>query len=196
MGRRKSTRTCDFEGCERKHMAKGLCSVHYWRARTYGDPAAPVGSRFSGTDLERLGYYSALNPATGCVEWTGARNETGYGVTMIAGTRRTILTHRLALRARGIDVAGKVVRHLVCDNPPCINPDHLAVGTHADNVGDKVRKGRQRRAAGDAVQHAIYVEYMIRRPEEPRVAWDLAAKYGVAHTTIREYVRQHRRKYA
>lgn len=184
MGRRKSTRTCDIEGCERKHLATGLCRLHYHRKREYGDPRTKTKPMFIGTDLERLDHYSALNPETGCVEWTGARNEAGYGVTMMAGTRRTILTHRLALRARGIDVTGRVVRHLVCDNPPCINPDHLAVGTHADNVMDKVRKGRQGKKFSRAVEHAIYIEHSIRSLDEAAVTESLARKYGVSKSTI------------
>lgn len=192
MGRPKSTRVCDVPECGRKHMALGLCSPHYQRHREYGDPLAEVRPVFVGTDLERLDHYSRLDPETGCIEWTGCLNDAGYGVTMIAGTRRTILVHRLALQARGVDIAGRVVRHLVCDNPPCINPDHLAVGSHADNVQDKVRKGRQRRSAATAMSHAVYVEYEIRSLTETHVADILAEKYGTSRAPIYRAVKKWR----
>lgn len=79
---------------------------------------------------------------TPCVEFEGAKNKNGYGVLpkAVHGSR---LAHRAMLAEKlGRPVVG-VSRHS-CDNPPCINPEHLAEGTHADNVDDKVSRGRQR----------------------------------------------------
>ncbi len=78
---------------------------------------------------------------SGCWEWPGAKNAGGYGVLGIG--RRTELAHRVALTLWLGRPAGPVVRHKECDNPACCNPLHLAGGSHADNVGDKVAKGRQ-----------------------------------------------------
>ncbi len=67
-------------------------------------------------------------------------NTNGYGFVTVGGRR--VAAHRLAWALHnGADPTGKVVMH-TCDNPPCINPEHLVLGTHADNVADKVRKGR------------------------------------------------------
>lgn len=75
-----------------------------------------------------------------CVEYRGARNADGYGVLPVPvdGSR---LAHRAALAEKlGRPVQG-VARHS-CDNPPCINQDHLLEGTQADNIADAVARGR------------------------------------------------------
>jgi hypothetical protein len=77
--------------------------------------------------------------ATLCVEWTGARTSRGYGAKWHEG--RLWLAHRLVMLQHHVPIAGLFVMHR-CDNPPCINPDHLTVGTHADNMADCTSKGR------------------------------------------------------
>lgn len=75
-----------------------------------------------------------------CVEWEGTRNRNGYGILghAVHGSR---LAHRAALAGKlGRPVRGKA-RH-TCDNPPCVNPEHLLEGTQADNVADAVARGR------------------------------------------------------
>ncbi len=77
---------------------------------------------------------------TGCIEWEKARYANGYGKVGIGG--KTKYAHRVAYELEyGPIPDGMCVMHS-CDNPPCINPDHLSVGTHADNVRDKTEKGR------------------------------------------------------
>lgn len=86
--------------------------------------------------------------ASGCWEWTGARFPFGHGRCTHFG--RTMGTHRVAwLLFRGGIPTGKCVLHK-CDNPPCVNPDHLYIGTKADNVRDAETRGRARHPAGDA----------------------------------------------
>jgi hypothetical protein len=80
---------------------------------------------------------------SGCWEFAGARDSAGYGRIGI-GHRNSALAHRVAWNLWTGDDP-EVVRHAICDNPPCCNPLHLAAGSHADNVTDKVRKGRQTR---------------------------------------------------
>lgn len=79
-----------------------------------------------------------------CIEWEGSRNEKNYGMVFIK--RRKFYAHRIAYcKAHNIDIEsikGKVVRH-TCDNPPCVNPDHLILGTQADNVADMISRNRQ-----------------------------------------------------
>jgi len=80
-----------------------------------------------------------------CWPWSGRRQRTGYGIVTIA--QRKLGAHRVALGwaiGRPL-VSNEVARHLVCDNPPCVNPAHLAVGSNIDNNRDKVEKGRSNR---------------------------------------------------
>lgn len=76
-----------------------------------------------------------------CWEWVSHRNGDGYGKYSLV--RRAVSAHRLAAAAAGLRVAGQVVRHS-CDNARCVNPRHLEVGTHADNVRDRDVRGRGR----------------------------------------------------
>lgn len=77
-----------------------------------------------------------------CWEWPGARDRDGYGVKTYQGRQWRV--HRLAyMQATGEDPGELHVLH-ACDNPPCYRPSHLRVGTNAENVADKVERGRAR----------------------------------------------------
>jgi hypothetical protein len=79
-------------------------------------------------------------PNTGCWLWMGCVNRDGYGGIRVDG--RTLGTHRFAaLLTFGPIPDGLVVMHR-CDNPPCVNPAHLRLGTDSDNARDKAVKGR------------------------------------------------------
>lgn len=78
--------------------------------------------------------------ASGCIEWAGWRMAAGYGSMYHRG--RSQPTHRLAyMAAKGPIPDGLFVLHS-CDNPPCINPDHLSVGTNKDNILQCIERGR------------------------------------------------------
>lgn len=78
-----------------------------------------------------------------CWEWTGASMRDGYGHAKRLG--RTVAVHRAAaaLKARRSELDGLHVLH-TCDNPKCVRPDHLRVGTHADNMAEMHARGRAR----------------------------------------------------
>lgn len=81
---------------------------------------------------------------SGCHEWTGTRNRQGYGVVCIAIDKKPtgIPAPRLQwMHCHGEIPEGMVVMH-TCDNPCCVNPDHLRLGTYGDNINDCVAKGR------------------------------------------------------
>ena len=88
-------------------------------------------------------FYRKISPTAndqGCLEWLGASHKDGYGRFGIAG--RLFQSTRIAFFvATGIDPLNMDVCHK-CDNPPCCNPDHLFLGTRADNVKDMISKGR------------------------------------------------------
>lgn len=95
------------------------------------------------TIQERLERNSIPVPLAGCWLWTGHVDRCGYG--KICVNHRNINSHRAAWAAfRGPIPDGLHVLHS-CDVPSCINPDHLFLGTHADNMRDRMVKGRYRR---------------------------------------------------
>lgn len=131
---------------------------------------------------------------TPCLEWSGAKTR-GYGSRRYKG--RTVYAHRLAYcEAHGLgleDIAGQVVRHK-CDNPPCCNPDHLELGTQAENVQDSLDRGRHANPRALTQEDAEE----IRRRYEPwrGTRWHpnpngqsaLAREYGVSQSVIQKIV--------
>lgn len=87
-------------------------------------------------------FYSRVSPEpnTGCWLWTGAVNDSGYGVIAVGGRQRRATFAALVLHGRTPE-AGVYVLHR-CDQPACVNPDHLFTGTQLDNMKDCVSKGR------------------------------------------------------
>lgn len=80
-----------------------------------------------------------------CWEWIGANKVEGYGRTRLHG--KTVLAHRLSyclannVTLLDLNKSKLLVRHR-CDNPPCCNPAHLHLGTHAQNMADRTERGR------------------------------------------------------
>lgn len=141
--------------------------------------------------------------ALGCWEWRGVKSRTGYGkfhTPRIQGTeRKPIHAHRFSYEVNfGPIPEGLFVLHK-CDNPACTRPDHLWVGSIADNVRDSMAKGRnsppprppkhfantenfKRGSEHYAARLTANQVHEIRRSTERGV--DLAARLGVAQTTI------------
>lgn len=95
----------------------------------------------SATVLARFEQRYVTVPEAGCWLWIGRAKPKGYGRIGI-GRNKQFAAHRVSWELfRGEIPAGMCVCHK-CDTPSCVNPDHLFLGTHADNAGDRQRKGR------------------------------------------------------
>jgi hypothetical protein len=91
-------------------------------------------------DAKFFSDRSKRDETTGCIEWQRHTNQDGYGTLKHRGKQH--MAHRAMWTfARGPIPTGMLVCHR-CDNPRCINPDHLFLGTTQDNVDDKMKKGR------------------------------------------------------
>jgi hypothetical protein len=102
-------------------------------------------------------YWAKVEKGPDCWNWTGAKSS-GYGDFYIGG--RGLLAHRVAWTMENGEIpTGLLVLHR-CDNPSCVNPEHLFAGTYQDNADDMVSKGRQ--AKGDQAGSRKYPE---RRPK-------------------------------
>jgi DNA-binding XRE family transcriptional regulator len=98
---------------------------------------------FGTVEEESLLFWAKVQKSEGCWLWQGARIPGGYGVMRFQ--KKQQLTHRIVWQlTQGVIPKGSCVCHK-CDNPPCVNPDHLFLGSHKDNMNDMHRKGR----AGD-----------------------------------------------
>lgn len=119
----------------------------------------------------------------GCWEWTGYRQE-GYGHVFDGIRDRP--AHRVSWELHNGPIPdGMVCRH-DCDNPGCVNPAHLRIGTHADNIADKVARNRQAKGEGNgrARLTAPQVLEIRRRGDAGESRTALAREFGVDHRTI------------
>ena len=82
-----------------------------------------------------------------CWEFMSYRDKKGYGIFTIR--HKNIKAHRFSyMLAYGEIPEGLLIRHFVCDNPSCVNPNHLKTGTNADNSNDCISKNRNRKGEG------------------------------------------------
>jgi hypothetical protein len=123
----------------------------------------------------------ATHPVDGCWVWTRGCIPEGYGCVHIDGSTR--LAHRLAwMVAYGPIPAGMQICHH-CDNRKCVRPDHLFLGTSADNLADMRRKGRHSR--GEKVNTAKLTEAQVLAIRaDTRHREVIAAEYGICRTHV------------
>lgn len=137
------------------------------------------------TLAQRIAYYASAPNENGCTLWTGKTGHWGYG--KIFWDSKTQLAHRLAWEvANGPIPSGKFICHR-CDVPACVNPDHLFLGTAADNSADMIAKGRHatKPARGEAHRSAVLTaEQVLAIRDDPRSTTVLAAIYGIASQNI------------
>lgn len=124
-----------------------------------------------------------LIPFSACHYWTGRLNSDGYGVLTVEG--RDFRAHRAAVAIRdGVEPSDHVLHS--CDNPGCVNPDHLRVGTQAENMADAA--ARQRLPLGLTHHRGRLSEGDVRNIiaacDRGEATGDLARRYGVSPSRI------------
>lgn len=175
----RALRLCSVEGCDRKHLSRGLCNTHYLRNRLFGRlERLPVPSL-----EERL--WSRVVRGDGCWEWQGNRDGNGYG--RIGRGNKTPLVHRVAYELTYGPIADEADVCHRCDNPPCVRPNHLFIGTHQDNMADMVTKNRNTRGerVGNHKLSACDVQ-AIRAAYQPGLITqrELGRRFGISASMV------------
>lgn len=188
--RRRRRRPCIVDGCDRPAAGKGLCGAHYAQ-KASRRPIAPLRRYVRTDDLaERLREYAPPTSPDECWEWTGGLNK-GYGVIAVSGSKvRTAHVVAWEVHHRRRLPRGLVVRHS-CDNPPCVNPAHLLLGTHGDNNRDKSERNRMG-YNGTGFTHLTHDQVReIRRLHESGVNMsELARQFSRSRATIIRVVKR------
>lgn len=137
---------------------------------------------------ERFWAKVCIGPKDECWEWTASRLKNGYGHIGVGG--KTEYAHRLSYKIhKGSVPAGLDVCHS-CDNRACVNPDHLWIGTRAENMADCATKGRARgpNYKGSEVgtsklveMDVVLIKAALLKGASPS---DLGRKYGVSRSAI------------
>lgn len=140
----------------------------------------------------RLARHTERTP--GCWLWRGTIQTTGYGQIRVGQRGPVYLAHRLAWElANGPIPKGMLVLHH-CDNPPCVRPDHLFLGTHRDNALDCIAKGRRPKHHRPHTRMRKLSDDQVRAIRaDPRPIWQVAHDHGVSETAAYN-VRTRRRK--
>lgn len=160
--------------CDRKQYSSELCYMHY--RRTLTDNPRPTAGM---SDDERFAFYtSKVADDNGCLVYTAGRRG-GYGQFWSEG-RNHIASRWAYARKHGPVPADLVVCH-TCDNPACVNTEHLFVATNPDNTQDKVEKNRQ--------YMKITPDQVLEIFDDTRSIGEIAEAYGVCHRTIEDLLK-------
>lgn len=165
--------------CQRfKANKRSLCQT------CYRDPIVREMYPKADRRLDRAAqFWQQVNKTDGCWEWTGRLNSNGYGVLTASGA---IYAHRFSyqIHVRPVEKDECVLHR--CDNPRCVRPDHLFIGTRTDNSADKVNKGRQPK--GNDCPNAKLTPKLVRVARElvanGQKLTALARSFGVSHASL------------
>jgi len=174
---------CNHVGCLEVAKIKGFCVRHYKRFNATG--SSESGGATHGTTTERFWRY--VSKGESCWLWTGTKDKDGYGMLSGKkpdGKRTQLRPHRISYELHiGEIPCGVFVLHK-CNNPACVNPEHLYSGTHNENMKDRIDAGHY--SVGEKHPNAKITESIAREilaSKQP--AKIMAEKFGISESQIK-----------
>lgn len=141
-------------------------------------------SEYDLWSMNRIMENSRDEPKTGCRIWTGNINKPG-GYGRISYRGRLWRAHRLAYTLLWAPIPKGMDLLHSCDNPLCVNPNHLRPGTHSENIAEAYQKGRKVVPQGPKHPRFRLSEAQVAEAlSSPETAASVAARFGVSKSTI------------
>ena len=131
--------TCSVNNCDSPIYAKGFCKPHYKCFNRIGKPI-PDRETIHGSVEKKFAIKSAGRNELGCWVWTGSKDRDGYG--SLRDGNKMKRAHRVSWEIHNGEIPdGLAILHK-CNNPSCVNPKHLKLGDHTENMQDRKSNGR------------------------------------------------------
>lgn len=125
-----------------------------------------------------------VDPVTGCWNWQCDKDDKGYG-RVRTGNRNQLKAHRVAWSLWNGEIPSGINCCHKCDNPSCVNPDHLFLGTDLENNHDMISKGRNVVLKGERHgMHKLTAEQVVEIRASTGTLMTVASRYGVSFSTI------------
>lgn len=186
-----SSKQCSVALCKNKYHSKGLCNLHKKRLRENGSLRhKETGVLNKPETIDRFLNKVCFNPS-GCWEWKAFISPDGYGhfrADEISSKRAHVFSYHFF---KGKIKKGYLVCH-TCDNPVCVNPAHLWLGTHKENMHDKIQKGRGNNPSGVRHWQAKLSKHQVVKIKMAHLCGiqksEIAKRFKVSRATVHDVI--------
>ena len=170
-------------------IARGLTYRHLGLPKIVSQQKSEICRHMSVED--RLNKFHIKDHDSGCWNWIGKKDKRGYGRCSFEGRKQ--FAHRISHKVfKGPIPDGLYILHS-CDNPACINPDHLRIGTQAENMNDAVVRRRMpigEQSSMSKLSNESVMQIVEMRNSGMSIA-DIARNFNVEFTTVSVILRGH-----